>query len=175
MFGELEVLGTSWMSLYVYFHHVLVKFFSASFVADTDTAILYQIEMSFVYKLFEKEPGLAMRFYCKLAQQLADNLKHGAVQHALEIRSEDSEIKDEEHKDLFEMEEVSDPVEEAIESSNLDSILAERFAIKDPREVVIKKANCALKRRLNYQGIVYLSQHYVCFHAKSTFGVTVVV
>lgn len=36
--------------------------------------ILNAIEMSFVLKLFETELVLAMKFYCTLANQLAENL-----------------------------------------------------------------------------------------------------
>ena len=52
----------------------LIKFHSVSVIADEDGVQVYEIEMTYVEKLLENEPGLAMRFYCRLAQRLAEAL-----------------------------------------------------------------------------------------------------
>lgn len=49
----------------------VLTLFSMSVVADEDGVQLYAMEMTFINKLFDTEPGLAMRFYCKVAQTLA--------------------------------------------------------------------------------------------------------
>ena len=43
---------------------------SASVIADVDNVQLYTIDMEFMEKLFSSEPGLAMRFYGRVANQL---------------------------------------------------------------------------------------------------------
>jgi hypothetical protein len=53
---------------------MFIDHFSASVIADEDNVLLYKVEMTDVNKMLEREPGLAMRFYSKLAQRLAELL-----------------------------------------------------------------------------------------------------
>ena len=49
-----------------------------------------------------------------------------------------------------------------------------RFGLQN--EVVIKKLKCTLKKKLgSYQGNLFITQHYLCFHSKANFGYTMTV
>eukprot|EP01114_Cavostelium_apophysatum_P011920 TRINITY_DN2649_c0_g1_i2.p1 TRINITY_DN2649_c0_g1~~TRINITY_DN2649_c0_g1_i2.p1 ORF type:complete len:1487 (-),score=443.17 TRINITY_DN2649_c0_g1_i2:51-4511(-) len=136
-FGEMSTLGEYGIA-------------SASVISDDDVE-LYAMEMDFVQKVFESEPGMAMRFFFRIAQQLSQRL----VSLAPPDRSKQqapavSEAEKHEEK----------------EENAADSILRTEFNL-DRDQIVLKSFRADLKKKVLLHGTLLVTAQYVCFFAKS--------
>jgi CRP-like cAMP-binding protein len=133
---------------------------SASVVADTKV-FLYAIDRGFISKLFEKEPGLCMRFYFVVAQKLAKLLVTVSNKN-----SKEPEVNKEEK--VNETPEKTEKVDLLKGSTEDDTTLSSRFGVD---EIVVRAYNVTVRRGVPVYGRLYLSQRHLCFYGKNL-GIT---
>lgn len=146
-FGEMSIMGDEAGTV------------SASVVADTKV-FLYAIDRGFISKLFEKEPGLCMRFYFVVAQKLAKLL--------VTVSNKNSSAKPEEKKEDEKLEAPIEEKQSMLTSTEDDTTLMTRFGID---EIVVRAYNVTVRKGVPVYGRMYLSQRYVCFYGKNL-GIT---
>eukprot|EP01117_Protostelium_nocturnum_P002759 TRINITY_DN1367_c0_g1_i2.p1 TRINITY_DN1367_c0_g1~~TRINITY_DN1367_c0_g1_i2.p1 ORF type:complete len:1509 (+),score=632.54 TRINITY_DN1367_c0_g1_i2:215-4741(+) len=156
---------------------------SASVIADTDVVELYGIDMQFLERLFSSEPGLAMRFYGRVANQLAEKLVSLAppdkkkVEVVEDVNAPSPLLKDDKNDDGNSSEEESAETQKGgavssadTEKNRIEDILEKKFKIED--EVIIRAAKAVFKKKVNFHGDFVVTQHYVCFYSKA-FGYSI--
>jgi CRP-like cAMP-binding protein len=150
MFGDTSVLHT-------------LATATADVIADTDTVVLYAIEINLVFELFRNNPGLCMRFYKQMATKLSTRLRnlHKPKKDKTKGASESGD------KGASDAKQTSGDAKERKEKrkhASGDLTYCEKFDLPQT-EVVIKELDCWLKQVMKKLGRLYISQHYICFES----------
>lgn len=141
MFGEMSALDATGTA-------------SASIVADTE-AELYQIELSFLTRLFVSEPGLARRFWKNIALKIAQRLK--VLPPTL------SEVR---KKRIREEKDAAAPAAASPAQKTADAKFRRKFELPGD-ELLIRRLRCQFRKGvLPHHGKLFISQRYVCFSCK---------
>lgn len=142
MFGEMSALDAAGTA-------------TASIAADTD-AELYQIELSFLRRLFASEPGLARRFWKNIAIKIAQRLK--ALPPTL------SEVR---KKRIREEKEAAAPLAAVpAAQKSADAKFRRKFDLPAD-ELLIRRLACQVRKGvLPHHGKLYLGQRHLAFSCK---------
>ncbi|PRP77326.1 hypothetical protein PROFUN_05571 [Planoprotostelium fungivorum] len=148
---------------------------SASVIADEDNVVLYNIDMEFMEKLFSAEPGLAMRFYGRVANQLAEKLvsltskpkDNNAPKTSSPLSARGRK------KSVAGLNDNSsdDETTPQMKGSDLQSLLEKKFKL-DKQVTIIRSAKAIFKKKIAFHGDFMVTQSHICFYSKS-FGYTV--
>jgi CRP-like cAMP-binding protein len=148
MFGEMSCLGEHGIA-------------SASVVSDDDRTMIYQMEMSFIEGLFATEPGLSMRFFNYAAHKLADMLVNmGGGKKKASKRDHKERRPRQEHSADWSQSDSNDG------EISVDTYVQHKFGV-DNRDLVLKIYKCGLKKKLLYNGSLYVTQRHICFGARA--------
>ena len=142
MFGEMSALDSQGTA-------------TASIAADTD-AELYQIELTFLRRLFASEPGLARRFWKNIAIKIAQRLR--TLPPTL------SEVR---KKRIREEKEAASPLSAVpAAQKSADAKFRRKFDLPVD-ELLIRRLNCQVRKGvLPHHGKLYISQGHLAFSCK---------
>jgi len=136
MFGEMSILTRDGKT-------------SASIVADSTDVEIYEAEVSFMFRLFQTEPGLRQRFFKNASQKLASKLRQLG-----NINPNNKEIsKDEEPQKSEQL------------TTSHDKQYSLLFGVPAD-EVIIQEYPCYVKGFVKEHGRLYIFPHFICFFAK---------
>eukprot|EP01117_Protostelium_nocturnum_P019345 TRINITY_DN836_c0_g3_i1.p1 TRINITY_DN836_c0_g3~~TRINITY_DN836_c0_g3_i1.p1 ORF type:complete len:1638 (-),score=764.62 TRINITY_DN836_c0_g3_i1:204-5117(-) len=144
-------------------------------IADSDNTVVDYVEVSFVLRLFQVEPGVAERFYGMAARSFERRLvgmealdsKGGKAGSYIEAQDFPTTAQ---LSDSSQLNNKDSNGEEDVELKKKNQHFKLLFPLlKD--EAIVREYYCTYKRSLTYYGRIYITGNYIAFFAK-LFGVT---
>eukprot|EP01114_Cavostelium_apophysatum_P004912 TRINITY_DN1537_c0_g1_i1.p1 TRINITY_DN1537_c0_g1~~TRINITY_DN1537_c0_g1_i1.p1 ORF type:complete len:999 (+),score=317.95 TRINITY_DN1537_c0_g1_i1:43-2997(+) len=156
MFGEMSVLTQGKTS--------------ATIRADSSPCEIFRAEVSFMYHLFQTEPGMQQRFFKRASVALAQKLRElgnaNKPKPIIELEESDSQAQ----VRIRSPSSISSTPSGSPNTNARDKKYTYLFGLPST-EVVIQEGACYLQGLFKEHGKLYVSSNYVCFFAK-VFGKT---